>query len=339
LRVLLYGLVIDLTFPLAWPLVRDATGSARRPDLTIELVHEPPVRPGEPRAAHPSDPDPVADGWSLHRYGEDALLVVGFPEDADYYLWEDRIVCHLLEPSARFIIDTQLLGTVLAVWLERRGTVALHAAAAVVADRAVAFTAVPGGGKTTSATAIASAGHALLADDLLALEPAGQDVLVHPGYPMLRLWPDQVERFIGDPSPFPRVHPRFEKRRIDLAGSPLAFSPRPAPIAEIHVPTPDDVDSVTFEPLSSSQALVALLGSGFLDPATNAVARPRQRLAQLASIVDRAPVSRVRFPAGLDRIDQLVTAVTQRLTGSPSGSPHPGRAHRAPTGHPPSGDG
>ncbi len=314
-RYRLYGLSVELDFAPRWPLVPDDTDGDAAADLRIELVSEPPAPPTDSADIVWGD-DGRSDAleWATvtQRGG---VTVVGFEDDADYYLWPDRIVCHLLEASSRFIVETQLLGTVLAVWLARRGVLALHASAVVVDGLAVGFLAMPGGGKTTAALSVAHQGHPVLADDLLALHPGDQQVVAQHGYPLLRLWPQQVERFVGDPDILPRIHPQFEKRRVELEGSPLGFHAAATPLAALCVPAHDEGVPAQAERLGSAAAATTLLGAGFLGAAMLRVADPVTMLARVAAVTDRVPVYELRFPSGLDRVDRLVDLVHKLVRG------------------------
>src|SRR5665811_1255218 len=56
---------------------------------------------------------------SFHAFQE--FDVVRFRAIADYYVWPHRIICHLRDSSLAWLIEIQLLGMVLALWLEKRG--------------------------------------------------------------------------------------------------------------------------------------------------------------------------------------------------------------------------
>ena len=62
------------------------------------------------------------------------------------------------------------------------------------------------------AAALVRAGHALLADDLLAVEPASTGFRAHPGYPQMRMWPEGAEYFVGGFEDLEMAHPSFAKR-------------------------------------------------------------------------------------------------------------------------------
>src|SRR5690606_6250785 len=124
--------------------------------------------------------------------------------------------CELLNPEDAYWVEIALLGPVLSFWLELRGIVALHASAVAVGEAGIGFVAGTKAGKTALAASFVEAGARLLSDDILPVHPISPDgrLVARPGYPQLRMWPDQAVRFAGDPKAYPLAHPDFDKRRI-----------------------------------------------------------------------------------------------------------------------------
>lgn len=244
---------------------------------------------------------------SFHRL--DGFDVVRIADDADHYLWPDRIVCHLHDPALSWLVEIQLLGMVLALWLELRGTPTLHASTAVVGGSAVGFLGTKGGGKTTAATALVAAGHPLLVDDLLALELTGEDVLAQPGYPMLRLWPEQADHFLGAHESLPLVHPAFTKRRVPVGEGFGSHHVTAAPLRRIYLPVRRDGGDVVIETIPSREALIETVRHSFLQDAVHGFGLAGSRLAMLAEVLRHASVRRVTYPSGFDRLPELVAAI------------------------------
>ncbi len=106
------------------------------------------------------------------------------------------------------------LGDVLSYWLERQGIRALHAAAVVANGRAAAFLSSNYGGKSSLAAAMMQVGCPLLTDDILPVEETGGIFIGRPGYPTMRMWPDEAAYFLGSYEHLPLVHPELSKRRV-----------------------------------------------------------------------------------------------------------------------------
>jgi hypothetical protein len=93
-----------------------------------------------------------------------------------------------------------VLGQVLPFTAGLRGRELLHAAAVLLAGRAVALVGPSGRGKSTLAAALVDAGGSFLADDVIALEARGGQILAHPGPGVLMLDPP---RFLAPAGPHP----------------------------------------------------------------------------------------------------------------------------------------
>lgn len=307
----LYGLILASSYPFVTPLPV-ASGP---PDVTFTCVAASPrpvpwsLRP----MSSPSASDTDEPAFALHRL--DDCDVMHFAGLADFFLWPDRIVCHLFDPTYSYMVELLLIGVVLAHWLEGRGMIALHASTVVAEDRAIAFAAHRESGKTSLAISFLKAGDALLADDFLALQPVNGQLVAHPGYPQMRLWPEQAERFGLDPTQLSLVMPDKPKRRVPTT-SLGAFCDQPYPLAAIYLPeryTPSRDDptelSVYIEPLSQAEAVFTLITHVFSRVLVNRIADQQGRLARFAPLVSRLPVRRLRYPSGLSHLPRVREAI------------------------------
>jgi hypothetical protein len=310
-RYRLYGITLATDHAFTWPVPRTAADDRGvdvtfvvqdRPPLDVDLdtddvVHGEPVLDDEDRPA-------------ITFHVTEDLAVVRIVGVADHYLFADRIVCHLHDASHTYLVEIQLLGMVLALWLERRGVPTLHASVATVDDVAVAFLGVQGGGKTSAATSLVAAGHPLLVDDLLALE-IGDEVLAHPGYPMLRLWPEQVDHFVGTGRDLPLVHPAYTKRKVTIGDGFGRFRAGPAPLGRIYLPrrTRAPGAEVTTEPLGSADAVIAMVRDSFIGGPMHGLGLAGPRLRRFARVIAGTEVATIRYPDGFDRLPELVAAV------------------------------
>jgi hypothetical protein len=114
-----------------------------------------------------------------------------FWKDVGTFVIQDKreVLVYPLPNVGVAVLQLLLLGPVLAVLLELRGHLVLHASGVIVDDGAIAFLGASGWGKSTLAAALHARGHAIVADDIVALTVVDGDVLVQPGYPQLRLLP------------------------------------------------------------------------------------------------------------------------------------------------------
>jgi hypothetical protein len=321
----IYGLTMASDFPFRNRLAK-GTGA---PNLVFTRVHEAPedFDPNVQPPIHvsvidPGDRLPFLRVFVLRAGSPDEVLVLNYPQSADHFLYPDRIVTHLRQPACDYLVEIQLLGDVLSVWLERQGLIALHASAVVVGDAAIGFLASNKGGKTSLAASLMQAGCPLLTDDILPLEATEGGVIGHPGFPQMRMWPEVAAHFLGDWSDMEIVHPAFTKRRIPVGPQGLgSFQDRPAPLARLFVPEmiDDDRQKIEMEPLSTREVLAQLLGNSFAADWIDALGWQHRRLAVLARTASAVPILRLRYPRGMDRLPQARQAILDSCT-QPSGA-------------------
>jgi hypothetical protein len=312
----IYGVTVASEFAFRWPLPVGGPPA----DLVFDCRTSAPlgVDPDAAPLVHAVDvgrPD-GAPGITYHRMS--GLDVVRVRHVADHYVGDDRIVCHLHDPDLSYLVEIQLLGMVLALWLERRGIPVLHSAAVAVGDRGVAFLGEKGGGKTTLAGAMVAEGHPLLADDLLALDAEEAGTRARSGYPVLRLWPDQLGHFRptrpdGVPETASLVHPAFDKVWLPLDGRPESFRAAPVDLARIYLPVRHAGGPLRLEPLRPGEAVVELVRHSYLRSALHPLGLEEARLPRLGEVCGRVPVSRLHYPDGLDRLSEVVEAVEADL--------------------------
>lgn len=311
-RYLVYGVTLATDYPLAVPL----PAGTEAPDARLEIGTDAPdaldLDRHEPIYAEGARSD-GRPHFAFHALEDrDVVRLTGA---MDFHCWPDRIYCHIVEPKHRYLVEVALFGMVMALWLERRGTLVFHASTAVVDDRAVAFLSRQGGGKTSTAAACVAAGHPLLSDDLLAVEQGDGAAMAQPGYPQLRMWPEQARHFVGTDAGHPTFHPAHDKRRVTLGPDFGSFAGAPAPLARLYLPSraaSPDVD-VSIAPLPPRQAVMALLTQSFLPREMASYGLQPARLARIASLLTTAKVSTLHIPFGLDQLPRVVRAIEQDL--------------------------
>lgn len=334
-RYRIYGITLATDFPFSWPIPRvDETaphppaGDARH--VRFRFVESPPEEldwaaiPTVHQVAYEDEPgNPFLTYHVLD--GVDVFRVRGV---ADHYIYPDRILCQLHDEGLTQLVEIQLLGTVLALWLERRGTSILHASTVVMEGRGVAFMGWKGSGKTTLAVDLVCGGWPLLVDDLLALSVGSDGVLAHPGYPMLRLTPEQIRTFIGKGASFPRVHPEFEKRRVPVGEGFGAFQPEAVPLSRIYLVQRRSAPSerpggsasasvpaspVRIDPLSRRDALLALLQHAYLRDAGPGMGFMEERLSGLGRVAEYVSVATLQYPSGFGHMAAVRQAIQEDL--------------------------
>ena len=178
--------------------------------------------------------------------------------DADRLAWLDR--ARLRVTDREITVDSAddafarqcVVGPGLGVLLHRRGVLVLHGAALDVGGRAVVLLGNKGAGKSTTAAALLARGARLLADDLVALDPAAGVPTVLPGPSQMKLWPEAAAAAGLDVD----LVPFFDGLAKGIwTDAPLAA--RPAPLAGAVVL---EWGTGVTEPLAGPAAFGALFG-------------------------------------------------------------------------------
>ena len=120
-----------------------------------------------------------------------------------------------------------LLGSCLGAILHQRGITPLHGSAVSHGSGAIVICGRSGIGKSTLAAALACRGYSILTDDVSALSIDGQDVMLAPGYPQLKLWLNSMEHFQLACRDHDRVRPDVAKHAVRTAGD---FESTPKPV-------------------------------------------------------------------------------------------------------------
>lgn len=281
------------------------TVTTRPPPLARALAHQP------PHHAFGSLPD--GQPFMTITRGEEADRV-RYTDVASFYLGPDTITCHVLDRAYGYAVEIYLLGFVLAYWLARyRGVQALHAAAVTLDGRGVGFMATNKGGKTSLAAELVRVGHPLLTDDVLPVERVGTGYVGRPGYPQMRMWPDQAAHFHPSPERLDRVHPDLTKVRIPASDVGRGkFTSRPQPLARLYVPERRDPvhgEHIAIEPVPLVERIRILRQNLFLGRALGALGTDASWFAFCADLATAVPIRRLSYPSGVEHLARVAEAV------------------------------
>lgn len=192
--------------------------------------------------------------------------------------------------------------------LALRGVPLLHACAIEAGAGAFLVLGAAGSGKSTLAAAAVARGHALLADDIAALDDSPPGVIVHPGASRLRMnedtaravgWdPDRLERVFATPELPPKVF-------APLATADGTLCDRPRPVTAIFELGGRHHERLTIEPLAPAAALPVLLRNTYGDATMDARLRSRQ-LPFWTRLAQHVPICAVTPPDDLDAAADVV---------------------------------
>ncbi len=259
---------------------------------------------------------PEAVSWRLDdghgkafrlRYDDGTEFIV---DDSGSRIWAVWPASLTLEDTAVY-----LLGPVLAFVLRLRGSVCLHASAFSVNGRAVALVGPSGAGKSTTAAALAVRGFSVLCDDLLAIAHDNGNIVVHPGYPRLRLWPDASNLLSGVPGELPRLTPNWDKRYLQLEDDADSPDRQPLALAAVYLldERRNDTETPVVESLDARARLLSLLanlrGDFHLDKDSY-----RREFEMLGHVAKRVPVRRVVGCPGPASVPRLCDAILEDVS-------------------------
>jgi hypothetical protein len=244
------------------------------------------------------------------------------PDGRIYLRWAELFE-FLISPDARTIsfqrlrkasnesFSTYLLGQVLSFSLLAFGYEPLHATAVVIDGEAVAFLGDCGYGKSTLGAAFVARGHALLTDDVLALEPREGTWMAHAGPPRLKLFPSVARKVLARGAGSP-LNPGTSKLVLPLVAGKASKSM--VPLRALYVlPDPARRDGrarsvVGITPVVGQDAFLELTRAAF-----NLIQVDRARLANqfamATSLVRDVPVRRLAYPRTLSSLGAVCDAV------------------------------
>jgi hypothetical protein len=289
---LAYGLGIGSTIPL--PELMEGSLPAGV-EIRYGKVERPPRLVDGYDAFCYATPEEVYLSWE----GEGAYLVRGGKE----------IIVDLVPGAEAETVRLTLLGPALAVLLHQLGLIVLHASGVVVNGEAAIFLGDSGWGKSTLAAALYGRGYGIIADDLVAVNNAGTEAVVFPGFPQLKLWPE-VLRFLGEaPELLPKAWADEEKR---VFRAERRFPRQPLPLRGIYVLSQGP--ALGIEPLRPSDALIELVRHSCHINLMHPVKGPSYFL-QCGGLVNRIPVRRLITPRSrsLETLPSMIRMLEEDL--------------------------
>jgi hypothetical protein len=203
-------------------------------------------------------------------------------------------------------LSTYFLGPIMGFILRKRGTMALHASALCIEEKAVVLTGEAGAGKSTTAAALALRGASVLCEDIAAVEETEGCFSIERGYPRICLWPSSVEMLMGNQNALPRITPNWDKCYLPLDGAMANLETQKRSLGAIYILVPRETtaDAPRIEEVSNREVLLELLQNTYM----NWILDREQRAAEfelLSRLVSHVPVRRIVPHSDPSRIGAL----------------------------------
>jgi hypothetical protein len=204
-------------------------------------------------------------GVFLGLYRTEHGYLLRFPGLAEYEVSEDaaRVDCYPTADLAEAAAEHLYLNQVLPLVLGKRGNFVFHASAVEVHGVAVAFAAASGRGKSTLAASFAVNRQRFLTDDSLVLEEDGDDYLVLPSHPSIRLWRDSEQALLPSGAEQAPALPFTPKSRF-LAGDAIPYRDSAIPLGRICFLGEGSAGEIRLESLTPANAFLELVRHSFL---------------------------------------------------------------------------
>jgi hypothetical protein len=267
-------------------------------------------------------------------FPQGATRFVRHSETTVYLAWKDvgaflvrggtEIVCDPSPQVSAREFRCPLLGAVIGVLLHQRGLLTLHASAVSIAGSAVAFLGGKGSGKSTMAAALQSRGHALLCDDVLAIElgegggggveaekneavgvnPKKSRPLVLPAFPQIKLWPESAEALGYQNSALPTLSETTDKRALR---SGVTMSPDRLPLRRIYLL--EEGERLASEQMTGSDAFTALLAQSYAPRFLGSTVSTTVYFQQCQAVARRVPIYRLQRPVDFNALSQVAAYI------------------------------
>jgi hypothetical protein len=299
------------------------------PNLLVELKPDEPewVRAARKLPAYPFYHKPPAldsadSSYTFSRLGSEQFFELAYGDGTEFVIEAsgERLWGRCQPPHSVDYLATYLRGPVMGFILRQRGVVALHASAISMLGQAIVLCGETQSGKSTTAAALALRGAPVLCDDVTPLRLTGGEFCTEPGYAHVGLWPDAVQKLLGDSDALPRWTPTWEKCFLPLDGKLAEFACHSQSLAVIYLlePRTNQVRAPRIERVERREGLLHLVQNTYM----NWVLDRTQRAAEfdlLSKLVMHVPVHRIvphRDATHIPAICDLIACDVKELLSS-----------------------
>ncbi|MDP3484747.1 MAG: hypothetical protein Q8S06_04470 [Methanobacteriaceae archaeon] len=213
---------------------------------------------------------------------------------------KEILISHDLHISAIFL-RMMILSQGMAVILQQRGYLLLHASAVNVNDNAIAFLGEVGHGKSTITVALNERGYPLISDDILAIKlERNSNPITFPSFSRIKLNMDVIKHLNYSSNVFTKVHPDFEKYYFPIQ---KGFSNDSVPLKIIYVLNKSGKNEI--QSLSSQYKLINLIKNTYTQDIFDSDEKA-SNLLQCADLIKDIKIKHLNVFHSLEKLQELV---------------------------------
>lgn len=262
---------------------------------------------------------PAPDAPGTFHFGDDACFLL-YPQIGAFHVAGPKLIeVEPLPGGDPGLIGFALLGPVMALLLQMRGAFLLHGSALVCGKgggQAFGFLGDKGAGKSTTATAFLRAGHALLTDDIIAIEGLEHGLgRISPAFPQVKLTRAASTALAGaDLHERPDVSLVRDKQRFRLASG---FSDEGHALG--HFFLLHRGEALAIRHLNPKERMKGFLRFSYgtrFGPAAITPAIAARHARQCAALAHHARAAILTVPNDLARLDEVVAFVEDQLAAA-----------------------
>lgn len=205
-------------------------------------------------------------------------------------------------------LHVSLSGSVMAVVLQLRGLLVLHASSVAINNQVVAFMGASGWGKSTLAKAFHTKGYDIVTDDVMAIETDADSAIVLPAFPQVKLLPDAAASLGHSSGSLPPLFPNAAKLSYKFT---QGFQTTPLPLQRIYVLAKGTRHEIT--KLSPQEAFAEVVRHTRATSLLTAPDFAKSHLQQCANLVRDVSFCRFTRQPSLADLPQLVKLVEDDL--------------------------
>jgi hypothetical protein len=203
-----------------------------------------------------------------------------------------------------------LLGSGLGAALCQRGLLVLHGNAVQVGEACMCAVGHSGTGKSTLAAGFWRRGHAILADDVVAVD---SNCCALPGFPRIKLWQDSADKLSVDTSALRRVRPSTNKFNLPVAPARTGALPlRWVYILDVH-----NGPDLRLEPITGLARFTPLHNNTYRVRFLDGMAMKGEHLKLCGQLAGRIRLVKVSRPREGFTLDALIDALMADMAEHP----------------------